>query len=1130
MQATSARHYGEKDARLEYLSWRVWFMKRNRALAKADAQQRAAAGIVDDVSRHHADDETSDEEPMLPATSTGSKGVSFKLPRKEPSLQKVKEGEKYVDEGMRPPSILTKPPHKDPSLDFLAQEYVTSPPPPDSDKDLFEGRVDGLYLVLISLHGLVRGERMELGKDPDTGGQVKYVVELARALAQHPAVFRVDLLTRLIQDPAVDPTYGEPEEVLWKAPDDHGMGGAYIVRLPCGPPKTYLRKEKLWPHIREFADRGVANTKHTLVALGEAGTPCELYAVHGHYADAGEVAALMSSTLGVDMVMTGHSLGRNKLEHLLGTMSKKEIEENYAISRRIEAEERALETATMVLTSTQQEIDEQWGLYDGYDVKLERVLRTRRRVGRTMPLINVIPPGLDFSALKVDLPKDPSLAKGPPPKHAFFSQQSTASSNPTSPQAAIEPPTSPEKPLDSSPSDAASADEDGKEKSVARTSTAQGLFPFINEEPHIWQEIFRFLRNPRKPAILAMSRPDAKKNITTLVKAFGENPTLRELANLVLIMGNRENIDGMAPGSQKILTQVMKLIDSHDLYGSVAYPKKHEQKDISDIYLLPYATRGIFTNVALQEPFGLTVIEAAAHGVPTVATKNGGPVDIMATLHHGLLVDPTNSRQIGDALLKILTNPEVWDEMSHNGVANIMAYSWFSHCKKYLEALEMEKRFIKTQKRFQSRLSGNWDASTLKLDELVGSPTTTDSDMNRLASMPAGRSPKGVRRVPSNSQVVHASDDAGLTGHSSEDHSHGQPVSDKRKRFTAVALDGSFRVSAVAPLLNKLIKMRSDAGASDLGIGVVSMLGFSGTRKALEGAGVPVQELDWMVCNGGADIWQLLQSRDGKDPTWSSDEHWDAHITFRWDRDPLARAVTKLVSNDKKETLASAPTLQKALALMTDARQEHHVHPHHIMLPLDAEAKSILDMGPRATGKDAVATVVVDKMRRRMRQNGYHAHITLQMVVEDEQVVATVHITPMRASRALALRYLATKFGADMENIVLVAVAPSLEKTGEVTKVTAYTSDLIELVSGVSPVYIIGAAADEQKAEGRAAKHDSYALDKISIRVSPKVFGARIRCLPDDSALASALEDIVAGRVAGGYEGNKPGGAHDDDE
>lgn len=30
-------------------------------------------------------------------------------------------------------------------------------------------------------------------------------------------------------------------------------------------------------------------------------------------------------------------------------------------------------------------------------------------------------------------------------------------------------------------------DEDGEKKSVTRTSTAQGLFPFIKEEPYIWQ-------------------------------------------------------------------------------------------------------------------------------------------------------------------------------------------------------------------------------------------------------------------------------------------------------------------------------------------------------------------------------------------------------------------------------------------------------------------------------------------------------------------------------------------------------------------------------------------------------------------------------------------------------------------
>ena len=69
--------------------------------------------------------------------------------------------------------------------------------------------------------------------------QVKYVVELARALAQHPRVFRVDLLTRLIQDPAVDKDYGQPEECLYRS--EGSMGGAFIVRLQCGKPQEYIR-------------------------------------------------------------------------------------------------------------------------------------------------------------------------------------------------------------------------------------------------------------------------------------------------------------------------------------------------------------------------------------------------------------------------------------------------------------------------------------------------------------------------------------------------------------------------------------------------------------------------------------------------------------------------------------------------------------------------------------------------------------------------------------------------------------------------------------------------------------------------------------------------------------------------
>lgn len=47
-------------------------------------------------------------------------------------------------------------------------------------------------------------------------------------------------------------------------------------------------------------------------------------------------------------------------------------------------------------------------------------------------------------------------------------------------------------------------------------------------------QIMRFFTNPHKPMILALSRPDPKKNVTTLLKAFGECQALQELANMVM--------------------------------------------------------------------------------------------------------------------------------------------------------------------------------------------------------------------------------------------------------------------------------------------------------------------------------------------------------------------------------------------------------------------------------------------------------------------------------------------------------------------------------------------------------------------------------------------------------------------
>ena len=109
------------------------------------------------------------------------------------------------------------------------------------------------------------------------------------------------------------------------------------------------------------------------------------HVVHGHYANAGYVAYLLSGALNVPMVLIGHSLGQNTLEQILkqGKQSKEEINRTYKIFRRIDAEELCLDSTELVVTSTRQEIEQQWGLYDGFDLELDKKLRARAKRGQS---------------------------------------------------------------------------------------------------------------------------------------------------------------------------------------------------------------------------------------------------------------------------------------------------------------------------------------------------------------------------------------------------------------------------------------------------------------------------------------------------------------------------------------------------------------------------------------------------------------------------------------------------------------------------------------------------------------------------------------------------------------------------
>ena len=193
-----------------------------------------------------------------------------------------------------------------------------------------------------------------------------------------------------------------------------------------------------------------------------------------------------------------------------------------------------------------------------------------------------------------------------------------------------------------------------------------------------------FLRDTAKPIILAIARPVKKKNLAALVRAFAEHPSLRDDANLVIVPGLRSSIDGGEEEQAEVMRELVNEIDLHNLHGCVAYPKRHSKGDVRGLYALAARSRGVFVNPALIEPYGLTILEAAVHGLPVVATRNGGPADIVAELQHGEVVDPTDTSAIGSTVSKLIKNPTLWQTASDNGSQRVQAVQWETYAAQFL--------------------------------------------------------------------------------------------------------------------------------------------------------------------------------------------------------------------------------------------------------------------------------------------------------------------------------------------------------------------------------------------------------------------------------------------------------------
>ncbi|WP_418513068.1 glycosyltransferase family 4 protein [Corallibacter sp.] len=94
----------------------------------------------------------------------------------------------------------------------------------------------------------------------------------------------------------------------------------------------------------------------------------------------------------------------------------------------------------------------------------------------------------------------------------------------------------------------------------------------------------------------------------------------------------------------------------------------------SDCFVLP----------TFREGFSRVLLEAGAVGLPIVSTNVTGVREFARHEKEGLLVEPKNSQELADMMIKIATNKELADKLAENALKHVEKFSLQNVAKQYI--------------------------------------------------------------------------------------------------------------------------------------------------------------------------------------------------------------------------------------------------------------------------------------------------------------------------------------------------------------------------------------------------------------------------------------------------------------
>ncbi|MBW4575391.1 MAG: glycosyltransferase family 4 protein [Aphanothece sp. CMT-3BRIN-NPC111] len=173
-----------------------------------------------------------------------------------------------------------------------------------------------------------------------------------------------------------------------------------------------------------------------------------------------------------------------------------------------------------------------------------------------------------------------------------------------------------------------------------------------------------------KPYILFVSTLEPRKNIINLIKAFNLLKNDYNIEHQLVLVGKK------GWHYEPIFTAIKSSMWEQHIY--------HLDYLCDNLVAHFYSKADVFVYPSYYEGFGLPVLEAMTLGTPVVTSNTSSLPEVAGDA--ALLVDPNDPTQLADAILKVISDSSIRQELIDKGKERAKLFSWERTAKETINA------------------------------------------------------------------------------------------------------------------------------------------------------------------------------------------------------------------------------------------------------------------------------------------------------------------------------------------------------------------------------------------------------------------------------------------------------------